>query len=94
MHAFILGVQAGDGATACAFLAESEKKEFLLGATEVTDVDASSCESAVESFKKKVGTTSDKATGTLQNVSISGDFASKGRARGTTSATRALCWFA
>jgi hypothetical protein len=28
---FILGVQAGDGATACAFLAESEKKEFLLG---------------------------------------------------------------
>jgi len=53
MHAFILGVQAGDGATACVFLAESEKKEFLLGATEVTDVDASSRESAVESSRRR-----------------------------------------
>jgi hypothetical protein len=74
---FVAGVRAGDGASACGFLAEAEQKLFVINAGDVRPKLATeSCASVVKSFHAANVKSADQLDGSLENVSVSDDFVS------------------
>jgi hypothetical protein len=73
---FVTGVREGDGAGACKTLTAVEQKIFITGAADIKPaLDTATCQSVVESFHTSAGTKARLLDGELQEVLVTGDFA-------------------